>query len=103
MFNPAIGFGAEVSAVLIQPDNKILISGSFVQVADQARNHIARLNADGSLDISFKPVMPWRFGSMALQADGKIIVSGSSLSPDGQNSVHVIRLNTCLLYTSRCV
>ena len=94
MFNPAIGFGAEVSAVLIQPDNKTLISGSFVQVADQARNHIARLNADGSLDISFKPVMPWRFGSMALQADGKIIVSGSSLSPDGQNSVHVIRLNT---------
>ena len=40
----------------VQPDGKVVIGGDFTQVDGYARNHVARLNPDGSLDTSFNPV-----------------------------------------------
>ena len=37
----------------IGPDGKILAGGSFKTYGATARNHLARLNPDGSLDMSF--------------------------------------------------
>lgn len=42
-----------VYSLVKQPDGKILFSGSFLSVNGQNRNHVARLNVDGSLDSSF--------------------------------------------------
>src|SRR6266705_715243 len=39
--------------IAVQPDGKIVIGGSFATVNGQARNRIARLNIDGSLDTGF--------------------------------------------------
>src|SRR5205085_9615952 len=53
----ATGAGADdtVEALAIQPDGKIVIVGDFNFVNRQARPHIARLNPDSSLDLSFNP------------------------------------------------
>ena len=49
-----------VLVVVVQPDGKILIGGDFTTLspnggATVTRNHIARLNPDGTLDTAFNP------------------------------------------------
>jgi len=54
-------FSASVTAIAVQPNGQIIIGGNFTSVqgvgatAPVVRNHIARLNADGSLDLTFNP------------------------------------------------
>lgn len=52
-FNPGSGTDYSVNAILIQPDGRIVIGGDFTTVNGTARNGLARLNADGSLDLGF--------------------------------------------------
>jgi hypothetical protein len=57
-----------------------LIGGQFTQYNGVARNRIARLNANGSLDTSFNPGTGANFQfhvwTLAVQADGKIMIGG---------------------------
>lgn len=84
-----------VYETILQPDGKIVIVGSFIQVNNTARNRIARLNADGSLDTSFNPP----FGAneaifaAALQPDGKIIIGGQFTAVNGTSRQSLARLN----------
>jgi uncharacterized delta-60 repeat protein len=43
----------EVSDIIIQNDGKAIIAGGFEKVNDIDRKYLARLNSDGSLDLSF--------------------------------------------------
>src|SRR4030095_16281079 len=54
-FYSGTGPNDSVYAAVVQPDGKIIIGGLFSLVDDVARSRIARLNADGSLDLSFDP------------------------------------------------
>ena len=76
-----------VSALLLQPDDKILAAGSRRTSAGSSSEDFAltRYDADGSLDVSFGAggrVITDFFGindaatAMALQADGKIVLAG---------------------------
>ena len=70
-----------VYVVVVQPDGKILIGGDFTTLspnggATVTRNHIARLNPDGTLDTAFNPNANGDVLSIAVQADGKILVGG---------------------------
>src|SRR5687768_11067540 len=86
--NPKFGFvmvgGNEelrVRAVNWTADGKLLIGGYFSQVRNGARNNLARLNADGTLDATFRAAVPPVF-HMAALPDGKILTApglGSSL------------------------
>ncbi|MFN0128917.1 MAG: delta-60 repeat domain-containing protein [Verrucomicrobiales bacterium] len=83
-FDPGSGVNGEVAALAVQPDGKILIGGQFTTVRGFTRRGIARLNADGSVDSSFNPDLPWlassdyavEISSIALQSDGRILVAG---------------------------
>ena len=44
-----------VQSTVVQPDGKILLGGSFTSINGVARNRLARLNADGSLDLTSPP------------------------------------------------
>src|ERR1700675_1009520 len=49
-----------VDIVAVQPDGKILIGGDFITLTPNGgavvlRNHIARLNPDGTVDMVFDP------------------------------------------------
>ena len=101
-----------VKSIIIQPDAKIIITGSFT--VSGSRKGIARLNADGTLDESFNSYIvgannrtPDFFCSL-LQPDGKILVGGSS-DATSTTFLKVARLNadgtrdasfTPMIYTS---
>src|SRR5205814_1814819 len=54
-FDPGGGANGRVNAILVQPNGRILIGGSFITVDGTTRTNVARLNANGSLDASFDP------------------------------------------------
>jgi uncharacterized delta-60 repeat protein len=88
----------QVSASVLQPaDGKLLIAGSFAKVNGVARKNIARLNPDGTLDLSFDPgVGPDSdINGMILQPDGKILIFGffSTISGVARNA-SAARLNS---------
>jgi uncharacterized delta-60 repeat protein len=83
---------AEVYAIAIQPDAKILIGGSFTSVLGVTRNNIARLNTDGTLDTAFNPNANSVVYSIALQADGKILAGGSFTNIGGLTRNRIARL-----------
>ena len=87
-------FAALVRTIGIAPDNKIVVGGSFDFVNEVARNNVARLNVDGSLDTSFSNV---EFGgsvsSLAVQFDNKVLIGGSFTSINDQQRNLVARLN----------
>ncbi len=80
------GLAAVASAVVVQPDGKILVAGGAFALFVFAGNFaLARYNADGSLDAGFGNggVVTTNFGhgsyasSLALQPDGKIVAAGT--------------------------
>jgi uncharacterized delta-60 repeat protein len=90
---PGNGF---VMAAAVQPDGKILIGGSFATVLGVARNNIARLNPDGTLDTAFDPnanTPNCLVSAITVQADGKILVGGTFTSIGGQTRNRIARLD----------
>ena len=80
---------APVYVVVVQPDGKILIGGEFTTLSPNGgppvtRNHIARLNPDGTLDTAFDPNANDSVYAIAVQADGKILAGGAF---NGANSI----------------
>jgi uncharacterized delta-60 repeat protein len=78
-FDP--GANGQVFALAIQPDGKILVGGDFTTMGGggaggTTRQHIARLNADGSLDAAFNPGANAFVRTLAVQPNGKILVGG---------------------------
>src|SRR5271157_5568703 len=104
VFNP--NANGVVYAVAYQPNGQIVIGGSFTSVqpsgapSPTTRNHVARFNADGSLDTSFNPNTDRPVLALAVQANGQIVVGGgfSTLTPNGASTATkrscVARLNS---------
>ncbi len=94
-FNPGTGPNESVWTTAVQADDKIIIGGVFTTYNGTSRRHIARLNANGTLEESFNPVLGangWVY-TIALQADGKIIIGGSFTSCNGTQRNCIARLN----------
>jgi len=68
--------GGNVLASIVQADGKVVIGGSFVAVRGVQRSNIARLNADGSVDMSFDPGTDGPVMALAV-GNGVIYVGGS--------------------------
>src|SRR3954452_15944534 len=54
-FDPGLGVNGPVSAAVVQPDGKVIIGGHFTTVRGHARTNLARLNPDGSANVTFNP------------------------------------------------
>lgn len=85
-----------VSGVALLSGDKAVISGQFTTYNDVARNNLARLNADGTLDASFNPGTG--FGNpnqnvVSVQSDGKLIVSGMFGTYNAATTKGFIRIN----------
>jgi len=89
------GAGSYVYTTALQPDGKILIGGDFTSYNGTARNRIARLNADGSLDASFNVGTGANSSVLTtvIQPDGKIIILGGFTSYNGTPRNRIARLN----------
>ncbi len=99
-FNPNTGANANINALAVQSsDGKILIGGAFTSYNDKLRNSIARLNIDGSLDITFSPGLDAgpddkvNVNTIAVQSDGKILIGGSFTSSSSITRSRIARLN----------
>ncbi len=93
-FNTGAGVNGTVYAVAVQPDGKILIGGDFTFVNNTNRARIARLNANGSLDLGFNPGSGAGAAvrAIALQPDGKVVIGGSFTNVNGSSRTYVARL-----------
>lgn len=92
-FNSSPGPDGMVEEIVPLPDGKILISGAFAQVGNEAHNYIARLNADGSVDSNFVTQANNWVRCMAVQPDGKILIGGKFTSVNGARRERIARLN----------
>ena len=118
-FNPNISGGTlpQVNALALQPNGKLVVGGRFTTVQPgttaAARNHVARFNADGSLDTAYNPnpnslvlalvsqleASNFAGTPRAAVGDGKIVIAGgfTSLQPSGTGVVttrnRIARLN----------
>ncbi len=103
-FNPIIVgdgiVGENVRAIALQDDGKILIGGSFASVGGVARNGIARLNSNGTLDTGFNPILDQGIiGALPnvriikIQEDNKIVFSGGFSNVNGVARNSLARLN----------
>jgi uncharacterized delta-60 repeat protein len=90
-FNP--GTDGYVYSLALQADGKIVVGGDFTTLGGQPRNHLGRLNPDGTVDSAFNPGASSSVLSLALQADGKIVVGGDFTTLGGQPRNHLGRLN----------
>ena len=91
-FNPTVN--NVVNSLALQADGKIVLGGTFTEVAGQPRSRVARLNADGSLDDSFVPGEGnFNVNAVAVQTDGKILVGGNFTQIGGAARSAIGRLN----------
>jgi uncharacterized delta-60 repeat protein len=82
-----------INCLVVQPDGKILVGGSFDSVDGQSCSNLCRLNPDGTLDTGFSPSPNGEVFSLALQADGEILVGGSFTAIGSQSRCYLARLN----------
>ncbi|MCI0746199.1 MAG: hypothetical protein L0Y58_12405 [Verrucomicrobia subdivision 3 bacterium] len=98
---PGLG-GPRVNAIALQPDGKVIIGGQFVSVHGDSRTNLARLNPDGSLDLSFNNVGATAgrltYPGTAVYAissltNGTSLIGGEFTMVNGANRARVARLN----------
>ncbi|WP_083965716.1 Ig-like domain-containing protein [Dokdonella koreensis] len=94
-FDLPTGANGSINSLAVQPDGKILIGGAFTAAGHAARNYVARMNADGSLDAGFPsgagPNGP--VNDIVFQTDGRILIVGHFLAVDGRPRTRVARLH----------
>jgi uncharacterized delta-60 repeat protein len=97
-FNQSLDLGF---AVLIQPDNKIVVAGTTHSINTSYEFAVARYNPEGSLDTTFssdgKVTTGFTYTSeighgVTLQPDGKLVVVGETSS--GDNDFILARFNS---------
>ncbi len=94
-FKTGTGANGPVYAVALQPDGKILIGGAFTKFSGVARNRIARLNTNGTLDTTFNPGTgaDGNVNAILIQPNGKIVLGGAFNHISGQSRANLARLN----------
>ncbi len=93
--NPGSGRNGAVTSVAYQSDGKPIVAGEFALVDGTPRAGLARLESDGSLDVTFDPGagVDDRIDCIVVTTEGKIIIAGEFSTYDGVARAGVARLN----------
>ncbi len=93
--NTAAGINGGIVGILPQTDGRILIAGAFTSIGGVSIRGAARLNADGTLDQSFRVVLgsSGTVSVIAAQPDGKILIGGNVTYVNGILRSRLARLN----------
>ncbi|MBI3882155.1 MAG: hypothetical protein HY301_19105, partial [Verrucomicrobia bacterium] len=100
VFLPPGGANDSVRSITVQPDGRLIVGGFFTNVAATTRNHLSRLNTDGTTDSSFDPGAgaDGPVFATALHGDpanaGRIIVGGNFAAFNGNPHPFLARLLT---------
>jgi uncharacterized delta-60 repeat protein len=92
------GQEGKISCAVAQPDGKVVLGGVFRTIGNVPRDRLARLNADGTLDVGFSPgwgIRPrWAsVSAIAVQRDAKILVGGSFTNFQGLPHSGLVRVD----------
>ena len=84
-----------LGAVAIQPNDDIVVGGSFTQLNNKPQQHLMRFLADGQPDDDFdanifSDAAVW---ALASQPDGKILAGGAFTRFNDVDAGHLVRLN----------
>lgn len=94
-FTIGTGPSAALNSVVLQNDGKIVIGGGFGYYNGVARGGVARLNSNGTLDMSFDPgsgANPLSVSDVKVQSDGKVIAVGFFTNFNGVSKRYIVRL-----------
>lgn len=86
------GVDAQVNAIAIQADGRILVGGAFQNFQGLARPYLLRLNSNGAIDATFSPGLNGTVNSIAVQSDGRIVVGGAFTTVGGTARNRIARL-----------
>ena len=95
-FSVGSGPNGPLMAVLVQADGKVVLGGTFTQVAGQTVGNLVRLNANGSVDTNFLSAgrgANAAVETLAQQPDGKLLLGGRFGTMHGQGRPLLARLN----------
>ncbi len=89
------GCASEVYDVHVLDNGKILVAGKFDAIDGHPMSNIARLNADGTIDLTFTPLnIDGTVFSIDVQNDDKILIGGGfDYSISGSTYYHIVRLH----------
>lgn len=95
-FNPGLGANGLVRALALQADGRVLVGGLFTAFANTNRNYVARINADGSHDLTFDPGLGPNASVFAVGVipDGRVVIGGGFTSVNAVVYPRVARLHT---------
>ncbi|MBU1419706.1 MAG: hypothetical protein KKI15_14555, partial [Proteobacteria bacterium] len=84
-----------INGIREQKDGKVLVAGWFETVNGVSRRGIARLNGNGSLDLSYNPGsgIDNEIKAISLQADDRAILAGNFEIVNGVSKENLARLN----------
>ena len=84
-----------VTALLVQPDGKIVVGGAFSEIGGYYLNAVARLNTDGTVDTSFYDPAGGPNGTvlaLGIQPDGDLVIGGDFTAVDDIDGGSIARL-----------
>jgi uncharacterized delta-60 repeat protein len=93
-FDPGNGPNGDVNAIVIQPDGRIVIGGTFIGYNGFARGGVARVLGNGALDPSFDSGVGTggNVFALALQHNGQIVLGGRFAQYSGTNRTFIARV-----------
>src|SRR5438270_6266072 len=87
--DPTFGLSGGINntpfALALQKDGRIIVGGQFSQVDLVQRFNFARLNSDGTVDLTFNPGNGPNgdVNAIAIQTDGRIVIGGTFIGYNG--------------------
>lgn len=102
-FNLNTELNGLVKDIVLQPDGKIILVGSFTTFNNSSSKYIVRLNADGTKDTNFNIGTSFNTyvnsnypfaSSVQIRPDGKILVGGDLISYNGTYKNSLFLLNS---------
>ncbi|MBK9628805.1 MAG: T9SS type A sorting domain-containing protein [Flavobacteriales bacterium] len=94
-FTVGTGVNGRLFAMAAQPDGKQVIGGAFTTYNGVARNRIARINRNGTLDASFVvgSGVNGQVTAVAIDASDKVLIGGSFTTYNGSAAMRLVRVN----------
>ena len=92
-FTAQTSSSGSVQVLALQPNGKILVGGSYDDLAGGTKEYFGRLNANGTLDSTCGGTVVGSVDAIDLQADGKIVIGGLVNTVDGSSRTRIARLN----------
>ena len=83
-----------INALAQAPSGQFVIGGNFTSFNGVSRDHVARVNTDGSLDLGFNAAADGNIFAVAVQPDSKVLIGGNFQNVNGVTRYYLARLNS---------